>query len=1355
MANTAAVLDVVLKAQTAKASLELKKFNANLERTSRQARDTDRSVVASEKNVRSFGSGISDANQRMMLFKNTASLIKWPALIAGAGGAAQAVSALGAGAAGLASALAPLSGLVAAYPALLGAMGQAAGVTALAGIDDLTSAVGGLNEKMDETSTEFKKLSPEGQKFARSLNQMKGPIKDIQTRVQKPLFEGMNEGLDEARKNLPVLKSVLGDTADVMGDLAEKAGEFVGRKGFGRDFAKVGANNAQLLGRLGDAGLNFGDALRHIMVVARPLIDFLGKGVVKFSEWVEEQAKAGRESGRMADFFDRTQKVIRQLVSIGTSLGSVFLDIGHAARPLGEDIMKTLVDQAEKLAHWTSTNQGALRAYFEDARAPLAETGKLLKDIVGSFFSLSSTSGLAGFIRQIRKDLLPAIVEMTQSTTKQFLPKLIDLFTETAKLLTNFMGSNGTLTLFVEGLTTAGKLLNNLFEAIPGLAQAASTALTGFSIFKLLGLTGLTGGAAAGKTGIMAKAGGFLARGLSGALGGALISTPVVGTVALGISGLISAATTEGGVIDTINGEGTKIAEKFGDAVAGGFGPKIESAISRHSVPALNRLADHLNALVDEFQKAGTEIPNALQKAATRANAAATRMGNKLEDLRDDIFGLEHAWGMSLSDILSKTQSNFQRIQDTMGAKSGRGTKLVIDNFEAAKNAIKNSMEAGKISTERGMAAIEKLLIQKLRSFGITDPKGFIARDEAVRAPGHLGGLQRGGPAASLVPGSGSGDRIPALLEPGELVVNRRAVAAMGGANKANRINSLIPRFARGGTVPGDTAGLNPGILGLVNKLYSRYGGFVTSGLRAADLGSLHSTGNAADYVPNDWAGAARAANAVGPKLLEGIYTGFHGGPQVSWDSGHQVDPSFWGSDWLPHNTHIHLAIAGAVGKVIGAVAEKIKLGRYTSDFALGALVAGGLNNASAAIEAKINKQLSRRTGVTMDSGAIPTTSGSFGKSQLMKLWSATGSNGDPNLMAAIALAESSGNPNADNGVARGLWQIISGTWSQYGKGSWDNAFDPTMNAQAAHRILAGAGLGSWDVYNSGAYRNFLQSGGIVQKFQGGGVGKRKNGKDKPTAVVGPGEGGRGSGFASLPPAIKNALQDLYGHRHDVEGLIATQEVRDAFASSPAGADLSAGERFGQIFLNRDLLDTLVKIVRRIRSGLKSVHPDSPAAHNLRTRLAELLGSGSDVGSVLTARAHLDDLMHPGAAEPTGTEDLLTPLLQARNEQLMAQVSMMARTTREFGSFFGTPLPPYGGTFHSGGVVPGSPGQERTIIAKGGEAVGPQPVYIVVEDGAVNSDHIRAVSGAEYEQRMRGAARRTMSGSPRIGRKVG
>lgn len=60
--------------------------------------------------------------------------------------------------------------------------------------------------------------------------------------------------------------------------------------------------------------------------------------------------------------------------------------------------------------------------------------------------------------------------------------------------------------------------------------------------------------------------------------------------------------------------------------------------------------------------------------------------------------------------------------------------------------------------------------------------------------------LQKGGSA--WVPGSGDGDKVPAMLEPGEYVVNKKAAAKYSGALDQMNFQSA-PRFQNGGRMPG------------------------------------------------------------------------------------------------------------------------------------------------------------------------------------------------------------------------------------------------------------------------------------------------------------------------------------------------------------------------------------------------------------------------------------------------------------------------------------------------------------------------------------------------------------------------
>jgi hypothetical protein len=80
------------------------------------------------------------------------------------------------------------------------------------------------------------------------------------------------------------------------------------------------------------------------------------------------------------------------------------------------------------------------------------------------------------------------------------------------------------------------------------------------------------------------------------------------------------------------------------------------------------------------------------------------------------------------------------------------------------------------------------------------------------------------------VNGIGSGDKVPALLEPGEFVLNRNAVAA-AGVNKLSHFNKKYSRFKKGGPVKmqaGGAAYSGIGIdMSLMESVVQKFGSFI------------------------------------------------------------------------------------------------------------------------------------------------------------------------------------------------------------------------------------------------------------------------------------------------------------------------------------------------------------------------------------------------------------------------------------------------------------------------------------------------------------------------------------------------
>src|SRR5215831_19084359 len=179
----AAVLRLLITAQgVQETQLQLRKIQ-------RTAEDTSKSTDKLEKRFSHLDNTVGDFNRTVKGAQNLIGLIKWPALIAGAGAAAQAVGSLGAASIGLTSALAPLAGAGAGVAAGWVAVGQAAGTAKL--------AFAGVDKALSGNKTALKNLTPAQRELVKSLNGVKGEIHGLQNTAAKGMLPGVNRAIKE------------------------------------------------------------------------------------------------------------------------------------------------------------------------------------------------------------------------------------------------------------------------------------------------------------------------------------------------------------------------------------------------------------------------------------------------------------------------------------------------------------------------------------------------------------------------------------------------------------------------------------------------------------------------------------------------------------------------------------------------------------------------------------------------------------------------------------------------------------------------------------------------------------------------------------------------------------------------------------------------------------------------------------------------------------------------------------------------------------------------------------------------------------------------------------------------------
>lgn len=407
--------------------------------------------------------------------------------------------------------------------------------------------------------------------------------------------------------------------------------------------------------------------------------------------------------------------------------------------------------------------------------------------------------------------------------------------------------------------------------------------------------------------------------------------------------------------------------------------------------------------------------------------------------------------------------------------ESAKYARELPRNFDQATGAVSEAINKLAQNTNKALGALG---VKKL-DFGIQ------ATGDAVEDAGKVLGRQRGG----LIPGSGDGDTVPVMAEPGEGFINKRAVAALGGKVAIDRINQTWPRFQKGGIV---ALGRKLQQQGYDVGEHPAFGGVAP----VHTSGSYHYSGQAldinADTMPG---GEVSNLNKLYAQLknMKGVI-------ELLWQTADHYD-------------HLHVAFSDAFSGTLagGGLPGTLKRLEVTGP-------KGPLRSMGQAAVDKVHKAaqayLARRSGVE---GA--EISGGTYNGPLDRNFGA-GSNATISFKDAAMLAEAAGLPGityaqiaqGESGLrpgavspdgGYGLWQMTPRVQSPATVAAWERIgsyFNPWHNAQMA-KYLAGSGTGTSNYYGTGFVTDMNKHYTGPMKFQRGGfvealpfVGSYRNG---------------------------------------------------------------------------------------------------------------------------------------------------------------------------------------------------------------------------------------------------------------------
>jgi TP901 family phage tail tape measure protein len=175
----------------------------------------------------------------------------------------------------------------------------------------------------------------------------------------------------------------------------------------------------------------------------------------------------------------------------------------------------------------------------------------------------------------------------------------------------------------------------------------------------------------------------------------------------------------------------------------------------------------------------------------TKSAMSITKLGASLAGLRTEKF-----------EMLDDTQLAASKASDVLAR--------AYNNQKASLDKLNLTME-GYLANLREEVRLSNRLFMPGTTAGGRSPKGG----------GKKATLQQGG--QPYVPGNGDGDKVPALLEPGEFVVNKKAAKKFGPMLEEINFNQA-PRFQNGGPIRLNRGGGKPLFLGMPEKFSERIG---------------------------------------------------------------------------------------------------------------------------------------------------------------------------------------------------------------------------------------------------------------------------------------------------------------------------------------------------------------------------------------------------------------------------------------------------------------------------------------------------------------------------------------------------
>ena len=296
-----------------------------------------------------------------------------------------------------------------------------AGGSAILAFQGVGDALDALNTyQLDPSAANLQKLNeamaqlgPETQEFVRHLQSLRPLLDELRAAAGEGLFPGLTDGLDAIATRGPEIERIIRTVSGTLGDLLAEGGESLAGPEWDDFFTSLETEARPALMDLGHALGDVTHGFAELWQAFLPLDRDISSGLVRMARGFDSWATGLDQTEGFQEFIDYVRETGPQVVELLGSVGNMFVQIAQAAAPLGGPVLASLTAIADAVAAIADSDLGtpimalvtALSAYklalrgataiSATAFAPAAIGGRV-KELRGSLKGLSTDLGVVG-----------------------------------------------------------------------------------------------------------------------------------------------------------------------------------------------------------------------------------------------------------------------------------------------------------------------------------------------------------------------------------------------------------------------------------------------------------------------------------------------------------------------------------------------------------------------------------------------------------------------------------------------------------------------------------------------------------------------------------------------------------------------------------------------------------------------------------------------------------------------------------------------------------------------------------------------------------------------------------------------